>query len=563
LFSVKRRFTLMASAAVFAGALAALLLFRGDPPDTGMPQPPASGFAPPSAGLQLLVQSNNIAGTSAAELRALRSFYQRRSYAPAWLTAGKVSDLAHQFAAAFGDAEAKGLKPHDYGASAWLDRFAAVDRGMSGDEAARFDVDLTIAALRYLSDVSIGRANPGVYTRLAHRNGRTILDVLETVRAAPVLAQAVEQEEPQFEEYRGLLRALPRYRALALQEPQPQFAAPRKTVEPGSEFADVPRLARFLGAAGDLPDNAPIPDTSRTYSGVLVDAMKRFQDRHGLPADGRLGRETFEALNIPLAARVRQIELALERWRWIPRDAKPPLIVINVPELELRVLDPARQEQLHMRIIAGEYPGHETPLFSGELQYIIFHPYWNVPLGIQKHELVPHLEKDRDYLAKHDYELLNRQGKKVQTAITDKVLEQLKSGELTIRQAPGSQNALGRVKFVFPNENNVYLHDTPSRSLFARSRRLLSHGCIRVEKPRELAVWLLREDPAWPEDRVARALEGNKTQQVNLRTRVPVIIVYQTATAHQDGRVRFFKDFYHQDKELSDRLESRRASPSL
>lgn len=243
-------------------------------------------------------------------------------------------------------------------------------------------------------------------------------------------------------------------------------------------------------------------------------------------------------------------ERALERWRWLPRAYDRGAILVNVPEFQVRAYDSSLQPVLQMRAVVG-LPRNPTPLFTAELKYLVFGPYWNVPRSILQNEIIPDVEKNRAYLEKNNYEVMS--GAKVVSSgeVSDEVLEGLKSGEYSVRQVPGGRNALGRVKFMFPNNNNVYLHDTNARNLFSREARALSHGCVRVDKPQELAEWLLRGEEAWPKDRIAQALKQTKSQQANLKDTIPVFMVYHAATVNPDGSIHVWRDIYKQDEKLA------------
>ena len=244
---------------------------------------------------------------------------------------------------------------------------------------------------------------------------------------------------------------------------------------------------------------------------------------------------------------VAKIELNLERWRQLPRAFSHGPILVNVPEYMARVFDDKLQTVMSMRVIVG-LPQHQTPIFNGEISYLMFGPYWNVPTSILHKEIIPDIEKDRTYLTRNSYEVQDQQGKVISNGeVSDEILAGLKSNEYKIRQVPGAKNALGRVKFMFPNDENVYLHDTNNRSLFQKTVRALSHGCVRVEKPQELAEWVLRNETAWPKDKILAALKQTKQQQANLKQHVPILIVYLTATANEAGEVTFHKDIYGRD----------------
>lgn len=254
--------------------------------------------------------------------------------------------------------------------------------------------------------------------------------------------------------------------------------------------------------------------------------------------------------------RIRQLQLVLERWRWVPHSFARPPIVVNIPEFRLRAYDAGYRPELEMKVVVGKAYHHKTPVFSGEMTHLIFRPYWDVPYSIQRAELVPKIAKDSNYLAMNDYEVVDSRRHVVsRDVVTAEMLDQLRSGKLFIRQVPGDKNALGHVKFLFPNEYNVYLHGTPARALFQRTRRDFSHGCIRVEKPEELAVWVLRRVAGWDMDRIRAAEQGPDSTRVNLDAPIPVLIVYGTAVVSTDGVVHFFDDIYGYDAELERLLD--------
>jgi murein L,D-transpeptidase YcbB/YkuD len=306
---------------------------------------------------------------------------------------------------------------------------------------------------------------------------------------------------------------------------------------------------------GDLPEDAAGPQDG-VYGGVLVDAVKRFQRRHGMDEDGRLGAGTINQLNVPLADRVRQLQLTMERWRWLPAEFSAPPIIVNIPDFRLRALDEENNPALDMRVVVGKAMRTETPVFSRDMTYVVLRPYWNVPPSILRGEIVPAIQRNRGYIASKNYEVTTFDGKVVTSgSISDEVLAQLKAGKLMVRQKPGPTNALGLVKLIFPNENNVYLHSTPSPSLFSRSRRDFSHGCIRVEKPAELTAWVLRNNPGWTLEKVQQGMQSGKDNvTVTLAKPVPVFIVYGTALAYANGEVHFSDDIYGFDTKLETAL---------
>jgi murein L,D-transpeptidase YcbB/YkuD len=358
------------------------------------------------------------------------------------------------------------------------------------------------------------------------------------------------------DEYRRTLSALDRYRVLASEDDFAILPATKKPVELGDHYAGVPRLTRLLALVGDLPAGAVSAD-SDVYDATLVAGVKRFQTRHGLEPDGRLGKGTLEQLNTPLGFRVRQLELALERWRRLPYDPSRREIVLNLPEFRLRAFGPGHELALEMKIVIGRARKLETPLFSSELDTVLFRPYWNVPFSIQRKELISDIQRNPSYISKNDFELVTPQGVVVaEDTVSDTLLAQLRSGKLRLRQRPGPKDALGLVKFVFPNEYDVFMHDTPAKSLFSKARRDFSHGCIRLEKAEDLAEWVLREESGsgWPRDRIVAAMQGTESISVRLKETIPVTTMYVTAVVTENGEVHFFEDIYGKDAALEQEL---------
>lgn len=349
-----------------------------------------------------------------------------------------------------------------------------------------------------------------------------------------------------MDEYERTLRALQQYRRLAVGYDGLKLPETEQPVEPGDTYEGVPRLARLLQRLGDLSADAE-PADEDVYEGDLVAAVKRFQSRHALEPDGRIDQETLQQLNTPLSVRVHQLELALERWRRRPYDPTRPAIVLNVPEFRLRAIR-AYHVDLEMKIIVGEAPERKTPLLRSRLDTIIFYPYWNVPSSITRNELMDDIEKDRTFLPANHMEMVNLNGSVVDGPISEDEIEQLRSGQLRLRQTPGPKNTLGLVKFEFPNEYGIYMHATSAPWLFAKPRRDFSHGCIRVEQAEDLAEWALRDEPGWSRDRIDDAMQGPDPVAVKLRHSVQLVTIYVTAMALDNGEVHFFDDIYGFDR---------------
>lgn len=512
------------------------------------------------ADIQSLVTSGNLEGMrwpNFGDYRtALQKFYGPIGYAPAWVHGSQPVPQALSLIEVFRNAGKKGLEPEDYDASRWEERIRSLQDSANASALARFDVALSVCTMRYVSDLRIGRINPqhfnfGLSVEQKKYDLSTFLR--EQILTASDLQAVLDGVEPPFAGYRRTEQALARYIELARTDDGEKLQDVKRPIDPSQSYAGVPRLVRFLRLVGDLPEDATLLDDPQTYGDGLVDAVKHFQHRHGLEADGRLGPATIKQLNVSLQDRVLQLRLTLERWRWLPAEFSAPPIIVNIPDFRLRALDENNNVVMDMRVVVGKAMRTQTPVFTRDMTYVVLRPYWNVPPGILRGEIVPGIQRDRSYIASKNYEVTT-QGGKVVTAgeISDEVLAQLRAGKLTVRQTPGPSNALGLIKLIFPNEHNVYLHSTPSQSLFSRSRRDFSHGCIRVEKPAELAAWVLRNNPGWTLEKVQEGMQNGKDDvAVNLVKRVPVFIVYGTALAYENGEVHFTDDIYGHDAKLA------------
>ena len=481
----------------------------------------------------------------------VQAFYDAGGYQLAWTKGGQPTSQARTVIDTLRRADDRGLNAEDYDASRWDQRLSQLNQPHA---AARFDVALTVCVMRYLSDLHLGRVNPKkLKFAIAEKTYRS--DLVQFIRTHLVNGQSIgsdlELVEPQYPGYQRTKAVLQQYLELAQHGDGPAVPAPKKSLDPGSHFEGIAQLTQRLALLGDLPAGASVPPGD-VYQAPLVEAVKRFQARHGLMADGRLGAQTVKELNIPLSARIEQLRLTLERWRWLPHEFPQPPLVVNIPEFRLRAFDANHQTVLSMNVIVGKALRHETPVFQKDMQYVVFRPYWNVPQSIQRSEIVPAIQRNRNYVADKNYEVTTHNGQVVTSgAIDDEVLEQLRTGKLAVRQKPGPTNALGLVKLIFPNEYNVYLHSTPSQQLFSRSRRDFSHGCIRVEKPDELSAWALRDLPEWNLEKVRAAMQqGKDNQQVNLPKPIPVLILYGTAVINDYGAVHFYDDIYGHDADL-------------
>jgi murein L,D-transpeptidase YcbB/YkuD len=499
-----------------------------------------------------------------ADLRqALDDYYRESGYAPQWIASGAPWRAGLAELAAAPD---YGLEAQDYDVD-WIGReMEAITAGeRTPERVARAEVGLTVAFFRLLSDLHRGRVAPE-RAGFKFSPGAKPLDsgaLLRSGLARDRLHDVVVSVEPSFTLYRRLEAALALYHALAAVPVAPLPALPgnARKVEPGGTYAGVAALSERLRLVGDLPASAEAPAADR-YEGELVDAVRAFQDRHGLKADGVLGRDTLAELATPLEARVQQIELSLERLRWLPELPGGPLLAVNIPSFRLWAFADAhddRAAQLTMPVIVGRaVNARETPIFIGEMRYVEFSPYWNVPPTIQRSEIVPRLAKDPAYWVHEDLEAVATDGKGAAiTTLDATTLQGLSSGALRVRQRPGAKNALGGVKFVLPNTMDIYLHSTPAQELFAQTRRDFSHGCIRVADPPALAEFVLRDQPEWTDTRIRAAMAAGKTTTATLTQPIPVLLFYTTAIVDSFGRVLFQSDIYGYDRRLEQALSAR------
>jgi murein L,D-transpeptidase YcbB/YkuD len=342
---------------------------------------------------------------------------------------------------------------------------------------------------------------------------------------------------------------------LAQELPKPKFGFPAKFT-PGMSHADVPALRGLLIALGDLPEDAKGPEgASDLYDPLLERAVKAFQARHGLSPDGVIGKGTLGRLSTPVADRLKQIELGLERLRWLPEGVKGHYLIVNIPAFQLygaRAGDGIGHHELQMNVVVGQaIDGRQTPVFHSDMTMVTFRPFWNVPEAIAAKEVVPAIRRHPGYLQKNDFEIVSSFAPAAQPLEADgSNLDRVASGALKVRQRPGPENALGLFKFSFPNTNNVYLHSTPSKGLFSRDRRDFSHGCIRVQDPQRLAEWVLEDNGDWPPERIAEFANGDVTKTITLKKPIPVYILYATVMVDPEGRISFFDDIYGHDRTL-------------
>lgn len=482
----------------------------------------------------------------------ITQFYDDRNYEVAWTRDDAPTASALAFIKAFQGASEKGLIPEDYDASRWAARIQKLNSDKSADTISAFDVAMTVNVMRYISDLRIGRVNPSHFNFDINVEDKKY-DLAEFVSDNAVDATDVPgliaKVEPDSEQYRKSEAALAHYLELMAQqqqvsvEPLPMV---EKTVSVGGDYPAEAALLARLQLEDDMEGGSP---KTNVFDKELSDGVKHYQERHGIETDGKLTPQTIKSLNVPMTERVLQLQNSLERWRWLPDPYVNPRLLVNLPEFILRGFDADHKLGFRMKVVVGKVMGqHQTPVFTHMMKYMVFRPYWNVPVDIARKELVPHMAASQGYLASKNFEVTDSKG----NVLTNYSAKQVAQGGVMVRERPGPKNSLGLVKFIFPNQYDIYLHSTPAVSLFDRSRRDFSHGCIRVQKPDDLAAWVLATQGGdWDLQKVQAAMNsGPDNRTVSLKTPLPIVIFYATAWVEEDGDVHFFDDIYGYDAEM-------------
>jgi murein L,D-transpeptidase YcbB/YkuD len=496
----------------------------------------------------------------------IQTLYKAANYGPIWLNRSDTETLITETLELLSNAAGEGLNPQHYDASKLKEMLPAALQlpPVAVKKRAMFDTAVSLSLLRYLHDLHYGRVSPqGINFNLKLRE-KKLIDLPALILAARdrgQIAPLSAEVEPKLDQYRKLKSALARYRELAARIAPLKLDVAR-SVHIGDKHPQIEELRRFLVQTGETQAGANKAQTPAdpVFDKELSEGVKRFQARHGLTADGVLGKGAAAALSIPLSERVTQIELALERLRWLPDIGAGPYILVNIPAFQMWVYEDISKSEsspLSMRVVVGQAMKTQTPVLMAEMQFIDFMPYWNVPYSITKNEIIPKLIANPAYLNAENLEIV--------TAFSDHAkpvplnvdsLLMLKQGLLKIRQRPGKKNPLGKVKFMFPNKDDVYLHDTPSKSLFNRSTRDFSHGCVRIEKPLELAEFALRNQPEWTKENIQLAMQAPKMQRVMLKKSIPILFFYTTSFVEQNGEVAFYRDIYGHDTVLLEALKN-------
>jgi len=496
----------------------------------------------------------------------LPSFYEQRTYRIAWSGNGGPLPRAHELISSIRKADVDGLRPEDY----HLGRIESVLESLPGgsragrplDPALLVDLDLllTDAFLMYGFHVLDGRLDPESIDPEWHITApeENLALVLQDALSGNRVTGALSDLLPYTPCYRGLKEARARYKRIASRGGWP-FVPEGGKLEVGSGGVRVDSLRARLVASGDLEAGRV---EGEGFDRDLEEAVKRFQGRHGLAVDGIVGPKTLAALNETVEARVRQIEVNMERWRWLPRSLGDRFIRINIANFEMELIE-AGERIMSMRVMVGK-DYRRTPVFSDVMTYLVINPYWNVPRSLAVQDKLPLIKKDPDYLAEQRMRVLDGWGadaRELDPSTIDWSEITPETFRWRLRQDPGPWNALGNIKFMLPNKFNVYLHDTPFRDAFDQPDRALSSGCIRLEKPVELAEYLLRGYPEWTRPAIIAAVESGEEKTVRLLEPIPVHMLYCTAWVEDSGEVHFRRDIYGRDSAVADALRSRPPTP--
>ncbi|MEO8361320.1 MAG: L,D-transpeptidase family protein [Vicinamibacteria bacterium] len=531
--------------------------------------PQASTSSEMTAAIAKLMASPSMGmDPSVPEAKAMVEIYRASTEGPFWVDDKlRPTASAHTALAALTDAASEGLEPSDYRVDHLTDLSKTLNENSGrADEAAAFDVGLSLSLMRYLHDFHRGRVDPRAIGFLMtlppddHDYGAMV----RTASLESQVKEVIESMTPPLVQYRALRAMLPRYRALAADTTlAPLPKAPAKSLKPGGTLEGLNALRAHLIATGDMTAPSTPPANPNLYDGDIVEGVKKFQTRHGFESDGVLGKGTWAALNVPLTWRMHQIELAMERMRWLPHLGERPFVAVNIPMFHLWGWDSVPESgkpTFDMGVIVGKALDTRTPVFLEEMKYIIFQPYWNVPKSILQSEILPNIRKDPGYLDRQEMEIVDGQSDDAKpVAATPENIRRLAANKLRVRQRPGNKNALGQVKFMFPNDENIYLHSTPAPVLFGRARRDFSHGCVRVERPAALAKWVLQDQPEWTDEKIKAAMNGKPSQRVQLTRPIRVVIYYVTATViPDDNSMHFAEDIYDQDPKLDQALHERK-----
>ena len=481
-------------------------------------------------------------------------FYAEHGYQAVWFDGeGQPLPAAEQLIEALGEADQEGLRASDYPRALLRKQLAALSAGDAG-QRADLDLLLTDTFLTYANHLLSGRLSPrSVDPDWAIKpRSRDLGAVLREALASGKIGAALRDLAPHSPDYTQLRNTLHQYRQVEKDGGWPMIAdGPALAL--GAQGPRVRDLRTRLHDSGDLKDNSG-KDVA-VFDKTVATAVRCFQKRHGLAETGVVNAATRTAMNVPVSERIRQVELNMERWRWLPDEFGSRYILVNIPSFKMRVIENGKPV-IESNVVVGRLE-RQTPTFTANMKYLVLSPQWYVPRSIAVKDKLPQLKRNAQALARQNIRIYNSAGQAVNPGSINWGAVSANNFNYQLRQDSGPRNALGRVKFMFPNRYNVYLHDTPSRELFSRNQRTFSSGCIRVSNPLELAEYLLkRQDPSWNMDKIKTVSSGSQQRVVSLHQEVPVYLLYWTVWADEEGLVHFLDDVYKRDPALKRALST-------
>lgn len=467
--------------------------------------------------------------------RRIRSFYNTRNYQFAWFSSDGLNEQTnafwnlHDYVTTYdNDTSLKDKKLQKR-----MDALVAEENLSPRADAGYINTELTLTEhfIRYI----LNSYDKG-YVKRKEMERFIPFKRQDALYLADSLLNKKHKDDKYFEDvhapYRALKEQLVKYYSIAKAGGWPQVNPIKKSLKKGASDADITTIKRRLQVTGEMIGK----DTSMVFNDTLENAVRIFQTRMGYKPDGVITAQLVKDMNVPALDRVKQILLNMNRMRWMPIEPDGRLIIVNIPEFALHVYE-NKKKVWDMNVVVGK-EGHNTTMFSGDLNQIVFSPYWNVPQSIVEKEILPKLASNPDYLASQNMEQVG----------TDE------DGVPKIRQLPGPGNSLGKVKFLFPNSFNIYFHDTNAKSLFEKDKRAFSHGCIRLADPEKMAQYLLRDQPEWTPGKIEDAMNSGKEKYVKLKNPVPVIITYYTAWVDDNGQLNFRDDIYSHDEDMGSKM---------
>ena len=466
--------------------------------------------------------------------RRIRSFYNARNFQFAWFSEDGLTEQArgywnlHEYVTSYdGDSSLnhKGLQKT-------MDKYVAEEELTVSASKSFINTELLLT--QHFIQYMLNNYEKG-YVKRKEMERFIPSRKQDPLALADSLINKKHKDDKYFEDvnasYRGLKEHLKKYYDIAKNGGWPVVPFSKGMYKKGVASAAVATLKKRLELSGDMPG----ADTTLLFNDSVETGIKNFQLRHGFTADGKLTEALVKEMNVPAVTRLQQVLMNMDRMRWMAAEPKGHLIVVNIPEFILHMYDGGKKV-FDMVVVVGK-DGHNTMMFNGDLNLVVFSPYWNVPSSIVKSEILPAMNNNRNYLAKHNMEIVSS------------------AGEIPeIRQKPGGENALGQVKFLFPNSFNIYFHDTPSKSLFEKDKRAFSHGCIRLKEPEKMANYILRNQPEWTPEKIAEAMNSGEEKFVKVKDPIPVIITYYTAWADENGQLNFREDIYDHDAKLAKKM---------